>query len=101
VSQTPSRQPLTLARAPVTSAGGPHAGAQPLSAAPVTTAPLQPVARLARAIDGGMPSPAGAVSGGGGGGGGAGGDAGAVYDEVLRRVRQEQEQLGQLIPHPF
>ena len=24
-----------------------------------------------------------------------------VYDEVLRRVRQEQEQLGQLIPHPF
>jgi hypothetical protein len=31
----------------------------------------------------------------------SGGDADAIYDEVLRRVRQEQEQLGQLIDHPF
>jgi hypothetical protein len=24
-----------------------------------------------------------------------------VYDEILRRLRVEQEQLGHLIPHPF
>jgi hypothetical protein len=56
---------------------------------------------LSRAVNGGLPSPASDTAGGGGGGGGEGADAGAVYDEVLRRVRQEQEQLGQLIQHPF
>jgi hypothetical protein len=52
---------------------------------------------LSRAVDGA----GGGQPGGGGAGGGEGGDAGAVYDEVLRRIRQEQEQLGQLITHPF
>jgi hypothetical protein len=33
--------------------------------------------------------------------GGAGANTDVIYDEVLRRLRQEQEQLGQLIPHPF
>jgi hypothetical protein len=32
---------------------------------------------------------------------GGGADSDAVYEEVMRRLRQEQEQLGQLIPHPF
>jgi len=40
-------------------------------------------------------------SGGGGGGGGGGQDSDLIYTEVMRRVRQEQEQLGQLISHPF
>ncbi|HEY1520239.1 MAG TPA: hypothetical protein VGF91_27695 [Solirubrobacteraceae bacterium] len=56
------------------------------------------MALLARAPSAGVPTSPGEASGGGGS---AGGDSGAVYDEVLRRVRQEQEQLGQLIPHPF
>jgi hypothetical protein len=30
-----------------------------------------------------------------------GSNSDSVYDEVLRRLREEQEQLGQLIPHPF
>jgi hypothetical protein len=32
-----------------------------------------------------------------------GADAGedAVYDEILRRLRNEQEQVGHLIRHPF
>jgi hypothetical protein len=43
-----------------------------------------------------------AASGGGGGGGDGGGlDADAIYDEILRRLRVEQEQIGQAIPHPF
>jgi hypothetical protein len=33
------------------------------------------------------------------GGGDTGGDA--VYDEILRRLRNEQEQVGHLIRHPF
>jgi hypothetical protein len=39
--------------------------------------------------------------GAGGGGGDTGGDSDAAYAELLQRVREEQEQLGQLIPHPF
>jgi hypothetical protein len=30
-----------------------------------------------------------------------GGDSDLAYRELLRRLQQEQEQLGQLIPHPF
>jgi hypothetical protein len=37
----------------------------------------------------------------GGGSGGGGLDADAIYDEILRRLRVEQEQIGQAIPHPF
>jgi hypothetical protein len=51
---------------------------------------------LARATHGADRAAAGGVSGGG-----AGGDSDAIYDEVLRRLRQEQEQLGRLINHPF
>ncbi len=50
----------------------------------------------------------GAVGGGTahGGAGGCGDSAGGhsselIYGEMLRRVREEQEQLGQLINHPF
>jgi hypothetical protein len=42
-----------------------------------------------------------ASEGGGGRSGGAGGDSDAIYDEIIRRLRIEQEQLGHLIPHPF
>ena len=45
------------------------------------------------------------VAGGGGSSGGDGGGGGHNSDlidtEMLRRVREEQEQLGQLINHPF
>ncbi|HEX3689597.1 MAG TPA: hypothetical protein VHV28_07870, partial [Solirubrobacteraceae bacterium] len=46
---------------------------------------------------------AGPSSGGGGGGGGSAGghSSDLIYGEMLRRVREEQEQLGQLINHPF
>jgi hypothetical protein len=44
---------------------------------------------------------AGTAGSGGVGSGGGGGASDAAYDDVLRRVRQEQEQLGQLIDHPF
>jgi hypothetical protein len=44
-------------------------------------------------------TPEGASTGGGGAGGGA--DSDAAYLELLRRLHQEQEQLGQLIQHPF
>jgi hypothetical protein len=43
----------------------------------------------------------GGASGASGGGGGEGGDTDGVYRDVLMRVREEQEQLGQLIWHPF
>jgi hypothetical protein len=42
-----------------------------------------------------------ATSHGTGGAGGGGGDSDLVYADVMRRVREEQEQLGQLINHPF
>jgi hypothetical protein len=39
---------------------------------------------------------------GAGGGASAGGHSSdLIYTEMLRRVREEQEQLGQLINHPF
>jgi len=45
------------------------------------------------------------TSGGGGASAGSSGEGGhnsdLIYSEVLARVRQEQEQLGQLINHPF
>jgi hypothetical protein len=47
--------------------------------------------------------PAAPTTGGGGssGGGSAGSDGDSDYHELLRRLRAEQEQLGQLVPHPF
>ena len=66
--------------------------------------PAAPVRTLARAVPGadaaGGAAGGGAASGGGGGGGG-GHNSDENYAELLRRVREEQEQLGQLINHPF
>jgi hypothetical protein len=61
---------------------------------------------LARAAgDAPTAGPGGGGSGGGaaggGGGDGGGGDGDQIFSEVMRRVREEQEQLGQLITHPF
>ena len=36
-----------------------------------------------------------------GGGGGEGSDSDAIYAGVLQRLREEKEQLGQMIDHPF
>ncbi len=57
---------------------------------------------LARAPATGADQGGGGGGGGSGGGGGGGGqDSDLIYTEVMRRVRHEQEQLGQLIDHPF
>jgi hypothetical protein len=50
---------------------------------------------------GGAGGGGGGGAGGGGGGGGGGHSSDLIYSEMLRRVREEQEQLGQLINHPF
>jgi hypothetical protein len=58
---------------------------------------------------GGAAAPTGAsesASGGsgsatGGGGGSAGADDDATYDDLLRGLRQEQEQVGDIIKHPY
>ena len=66
--------------------------------------PAAPVRTLARAVPGadaaGAEPPEGAAAAGGGGGGGGGHNSDQNYAELLRRVREEQEQLGQLINHP-
>ena len=46
------------------------------------------------------PAP-GSSGGGGGGEHGGGQDSDQIYREVLRRIREEQEQISQLISHPF
>jgi hypothetical protein len=77
--------------------------------APIRIPPTPGAGRtLARAAADGPAAgsaPGGQSSGGGqaggGGGGGGGGDGDQVFSEVMRRVREEQEQLGQLINHPF
>jgi hypothetical protein len=65
--------------------------------------PVGPARTLARALpeSAGASSGASGGSGGGGGGGGGGHSSDLIYTEMLRRVREEQEQLGQLINHPF
>jgi hypothetical protein len=73
----------TLSRQPL----GPRSAAATLA--------RQPALGVARAAE------RAGTEGAGAGSGGAGGDSDAIYDEVLRRLRQEQEQLGQLINHPF
>jgi hypothetical protein len=94
-----------LARTP---ANAPAAPAHPrLSPAPVTVARAMPSslaaagtqasAALSQAAGSAASAAASAITGGGGSSGG--GDA--AYDELLRRLRDEQEQLGQLIQHPF
>jgi hypothetical protein len=65
---------------------------------------------VASGISNAASSAAGAVSsalgggggaGGGSGGGGGGADSDKSYNEIMHRLREEQEQLGQLIQHPF
>lgn len=92
----------TLARAPSTSPSPPSPASQPSSPSLTRGRPI----KLARAVSDAQPSGAteaagGRVAGAGGGGGDSGGDSDAAYSEVLQRIRAEQEQLGQLIPHPF
>jgi hypothetical protein len=45
--------------------------------------------------------PSSAAANGHGGGTSSGSDGDAAYHELLRRLHEEQEQLGQLIQHPF
>jgi hypothetical protein len=89
--------PPSAARAPAAPPPAPNpAASPPPGAISAASAPIH-VAR--EPLPGAGGTLARAASGGGGGGGG--GDTDAIYDEVLRRLRQEQEQLGQIIPHPF
>ncbi|MGZ4296513.1 MAG: hypothetical protein ACXVE4_05220 [Solirubrobacteraceae bacterium] len=63
-----------------------------------------PTRTLARALpESAAAAAAGAAAGASGaaGGGGGGHNSDLIYTEMLRRVREEQEQLGQLINHPF
>jgi hypothetical protein len=84
-----------LSRAPAT----PQTPAAPPSSAPrtlsreatATPAPLT-VARQATS------TPSAGIAHGGGG---SGGDSAADHQDLLRHLREEREQLGQLIPHPF
>ena len=88
-----------------------HDGAPPTQRRVAVSAPAAPmVARRADGADGsarplfggGGPTLARAAGGSGGDSGSGGtGDADAIYDEILRRLRCEQEQLGQVIDHPF
>ena len=94
---TPSPMPFTTTPPPrpqAASSAPTRVLARSATAAPppaFTPAPVQ----LARA-----PAAQHPASGGGGGASGSGsGDA--VYDELLRRLRDESEQLGRLIQHPF
>jgi hypothetical protein len=65
------------------------------------------LARQPQGAGGGSAASGGhAASGGwgslsGGGGAGSGHDSDSAYHDLLRRVTEEQEQLGQLIQHPF
>jgi hypothetical protein len=100
----------TLARRPAPGAPSTPVASRP---SPVVAAPARrplaaaPARTLARAA---ADAPAAGTGGAGGGGGGGGGDGGGgggggdgdqVFSEVMRRVREEQEQLGKLISHPF
>jgi hypothetical protein len=98
---TPTR--ATLARTPAGASPAPPQAGGTLArweagAAPTTSqAPSAGQHRAAAASSGGGSS----SSGGGGGGGGGGAKSDAAYDDLRARLREEQEQLGQLIPHPF
>jgi hypothetical protein len=82
----------------------------PSRAAPSQTRVLARATAERPAGDAGGATPTGGGGGAAGGSGGAGGsrgggdsgaDADAAYREVLQHIRAEQEQLGQLIQHPF
>jgi hypothetical protein len=80
----------------------------PRAARPSTAAPVRTLARAVPGADAAAGAAGGAAGGGGagahpsgGGGGGGGHNSDENFNELLRRVREEQEQLGQLINHPF
>ena len=117
----PHDVPLTIARPPAPAArhdSSPDSEARAAALRSLTRAAAVPPPRspsqapppvrpsrsrlLARAPATGADQRGGGGGGGSGGGGGGGGqDSDLIYTEVMRRVRQEQEQLGQLIDHPF
>jgi hypothetical protein len=79
----------------------------PRAARPSTAPPVRTLARAAPGADAAADAAGGGGGGGaaahpsGGGGGGGGHNSDENFNELLRRVREEQEQLGQLINHPF
>lgn len=85
-----SGRPVTrrLGSAPAATAGSPLI--RPPGSAPVTVA-RQPAPSA--------PAPGGGAAGGASGG--SGGDVDADHRQLLRRLQEEQEQVGHLIPHPF
>jgi hypothetical protein len=103
------RAPATPTPAPITTttaAGGTAAPAPHGSAGrrlDRSARSASPALTLARAPADGSSGGGGGGGGGGGdgGGGGGGGDGDQIMSEVMRRVREEQEQIGQLINHPF
>jgi hypothetical protein len=104
-------QPTSLsppAPPPSPAPSSPPAGLRSLSRAPLSRAGSTVLARAPDSSSsgdtgaGGGPAASGGAGGDGAGGSGEGGhDSDLIYSEVLARVRQEQEQLGQLINHPF
>jgi hypothetical protein len=100
-STTPSPAPThQLARASLGGALASAAGAAASGVVQEAGAAAQgAIAGAGAAARSAAASGLGALGGDGSGGGGGGGDA--TYDELLRRLRDEQEQLGQLIQHPF
>ena len=90
------RTPATLARSPLgslTSAAS-QAGSQLAGAAAQAGSSAASSAAQAGAAAVGSAL-------GGGGHAAAGGSGDTAHDELLRRLRDEQEQLGTLIQHPF
>jgi hypothetical protein len=77
--------------------GPPPAGAAKPAPVTLSRSPLGSVG----ALRGAAAAAAGPAFGGGSGGSSAGGGSDDAYDDLLRRLRDEQEQLGQLIQHPF
>ena len=116
----PPQMARPLARAAAASAGGAAQAATPMPAfspaglgtpaftAHGTSGTASRMLARTRAGDGlgaSGPSAAGSGGGGGGGAGGGGGSAGGsddqFHDAVLRLLRDEQEQVGQLFPEIF
>jgi hypothetical protein len=100
----PPRPPAPTATARSATPAAPASPARTLARSALSR---QGSAVLARQSETGGGAGGGGSGGGGSGGGGSGGDGGGghdadlIYTELLGRVRQEQEQLGHLIDHPF
>ncbi len=90
----PCRAPRRRSPAP-RSARSPAPPRRPAASSPA------PPPRPARRPSAPPRRPAPRALGGGGGHAAAGGSGDTAHDELLRRLRDEQEQLGTLIQHPF